>query len=172
MRAPIVLLLALLGAPAPAQAADRIAAGSVVRLASADTVEVHDAIGSSRLVRLAGITVPEPSQPRGVQAFLRLRQMLLQGTAVTIVPTGRQGALQLAALRIAANHCQGPACPHTLNVGLALLTTGLARYQPALARGLSPEARGQYEFAEVEARARRVGLWGQFRGTARRGRRE
>jgi endonuclease YncB( thermonuclease family) len=171
---PLALLLTLIAAMAcaPAFAAERTATGSVVRLVSADTVEVRDHLVSSRVVRLAGILVPEAGEPRGIQVFLRLRQMLRPGTPVTIVPTGRHGGQALAVLRIAGDHCQGRSCPHTLDVGLALLTVGLARYQPTLAGGLSREARGQYEFAEVEARARRSGLWAGYSGAGRRGRRE
>ncbi|HPL68527.1 MAG TPA: thermonuclease family protein, partial [Smithellaceae bacterium] len=52
-----------------------------------------------------------------------------------------------------------PACPKTLDVGLAQLTVGLAWWYQKYAKEQSPEDAGQYEFAEHEARAKHVGLW-------------
>jgi endonuclease YncB( thermonuclease family) len=52
-----------------------------------------------------------------------------------------------------------PAGPKTLDAGLAMLTLGMAWWYRAYADEQTPQARGQYEFAETEARARRVGLW-------------
>lgn len=49
--------------------------------------------------------------------------------------------------------------PKTLDAGLAMVTQGMAWWYRAYAREQTPEERGQYEFAEQEARARRAGLW-------------
>ncbi|MBE1023825.1 hypothetical protein IH762_28140, partial [Escherichia coli] len=43
--------------------------------------------------------------------------------------------------------------------GLALLTIGLASWRDAPDSGQTAEARGQYRFAEEEARARKAGQW-------------
>jgi endonuclease YncB( thermonuclease family) len=50
-------------------------------------------------------------------------------------------------------------CPKTLNVGLAQLTVGLAWHCTKYDHEQDPQQRGQYEFAEREARAKRAGLW-------------
>jgi endonuclease YncB( thermonuclease family) len=42
---------------------------------------------------------------------------------------------------------------------MAQLTVGLARHYKKYAHEQEPEQRGQYAFAEEEARAKRVGLW-------------
>lgn len=55
--------------------------------------------------------------------------------------------------------CQHPACPRTLDVGLAQLTLGLAWHYKRYAPEQSEEDRERYAFAEKEARARRAGLW-------------
>jgi endonuclease YncB( thermonuclease family) len=56
--------------------------------------------------------------------------------------------------------CAGkPDCPKTLDAGMAQLTQGLAWHDEKYAGEQDPQQRGQYEFAEEEARARRVGLW-------------
>jgi len=52
-----------------------------------------------------------------------------------------------------------PTAPWTLDAGLAMVTQGMAWWYRAYAPEQTPEARGQYEFAEAEAKARRVGLW-------------
>ncbi|MDY7695861.1 hypothetical protein TX452_07500, partial [Pseudomonas aeruginosa] len=41
-----------------------------------------------------------------------------------------------------------------------LLTIGLASWRDAPDSGQTAEARGQYRFAEEEARARKAGQWG------------
>jgi endonuclease YncB( thermonuclease family) len=49
--------------------------------------------------------------------------------------------------------------PLTLDAGLAMVAQGMAKWYRAYAREQTPEARGQHEFAESEARAKRAGLW-------------
>ncbi len=56
--------------------------------------------------------------------------------------------------------CRGRSdCPKTLDAGLAQLTVGLAWHYRQYAHEQDPQQRGQYEFAEIEARAKRAGLW-------------
>ena len=55
--------------------------------------------------------------------------------------------------------CQASDCPKTLDSGMALLTMGLAWHYKKYEKEQPEEERGQYSFAEVEARAKRVGLW-------------
>lgn len=52
-----------------------------------------------------------------------------------------------------------PRGPKTLDTGLAMVTLGMAWWYRAYSREQTAEERGQYEFAEVEAKAKRVGLW-------------
>jgi len=47
----------------------------------------------------------------------------------------------------------------TLDVGLAQVTTGMAWWYRKYANEQSPEDQGRYEFAEQEAKAKKVGLW-------------
>jgi endonuclease YncB( thermonuclease family) len=47
----------------------------------------------------------------------------------------------------------------TLDAGLAMVTQGMAWWYRAYAREQTSKARGQYERAEAEARAKRMGLW-------------
>jgi len=50
-------------------------------------------------------------------------------------------------------------CPKTLDAGMAQLTVGLAWHYKKYANEQDPQQRGQYAFAEEEARAKRAGLW-------------
>jgi endonuclease YncB( thermonuclease family) len=52
-----------------------------------------------------------------------------------------------------------PTCGKTLDVGLAQVTTGMAWWYRKYANEQSAEDQGRYEFAEQEAKAKRVGLW-------------
>ena len=47
----------------------------------------------------------------------------------------------------------------TLDVGLYQLTVGMAWWYRHYAKEQSPEQRGQYEFAEFEAKAKKEGSW-------------
>ncbi|MCY1244272.1 hypothetical protein D9M72_573370 [compost metagenome] len=47
----------------------------------------------------------------------------------------------------------------TVDAGLAMITLGMAWWYRDYAREQTLQARGQYELAEAEAKAKRVGLW-------------
>ena len=47
----------------------------------------------------------------------------------------------------------------TLDAGMYQLTVGMAWWYRQYAKEQTPKQRGQYEFAEVEAKAKGVGLW-------------
>ena len=61
-------------------------------------------------------------------------------------------------VRVQPSDC--PTCPMTLDAGQAQLASGMAWWYRKYAKDQSPKDRGRYEFEEQEARARRVGLWG------------
>ena len=52
-----------------------------------------------------------------------------------------------------------PTCDRTLDVGLAQITSGMAWWFRRYAHEQSHENQGRYEFAEQEAKAKKVGLW-------------
>ncbi|MFU7349230.1 thermonuclease family protein [Pseudomonas paraeruginosa] len=108
-------------------------------------------------VRLNAIELPA-AQPWRQRARQALEGMLL-GKPATIREQGRDARFRiLGAAWVTPADC--PACGHTLDAGLALLTIGLASWRDAPDSGQTPEARGQYQFAEEEARAREAGQWG------------
>jgi endonuclease YncB( thermonuclease family) len=108
-------------------------------------------------VRLAGIDAPEKGQPFGERAK----------QAMSDLTFGRQARLECHKTdrygRSVCNVWVAPASatsgPLTLDAGLAMVTAGMAWWYRAYSSEQTPDARGQYEFAETEARARRAGLW-------------
>jgi endonuclease YncB( thermonuclease family) len=60
---------------------------------------------------------------------------------------------------VASPDCQTAPCPKTRNAGLGLVTSGLAWHFKRYAHEQPKEDRERYAFAEVEARAKRAGLW-------------
>lgn len=108
-------------------------------------------------IQLDAVELPaaEPWRRRAREA---LEDMLL-GKPATIREQGRDARFRiLGAAWVTPADC--PTCGHTLDAGLALLTIGLASWRDAPDSGQTAEARGQYRFAEEEARARKAGQWG------------
>ena len=68
-------------------------------------------------------------------------------------------AARQAKAKCDSNTSAGPTCGYTLDAGLYQLTVEMAWHFTRYVKEQTPEQRGQYQFAEVEARAKRVGLW-------------
>lgn len=108
-------------------------------------------------VRLSAIDAPERKQAFGNRA----RQ------ALSDIAFGKQADLHCTKKdRYKRNVCKvmvapasNPEGPKTLDAGLAMVTVGMAWWYKAYSREQTPEERGQYEFAEFEAKAKRAGLW-------------
>ena len=151
----IVLLLA-----APATSAE-ILQGRVVRIADGDTLTVLDADQVQHRVRLAGIDAPERAPSFGERSKQNLAR-LVAGKPVEVCwhKRDRYGRVVGQVWVVSPDaRCQGAGCPKTLDAGLAQVTVGLAWHYKRYAGEQSEEDRERYSFAEVEARARRAGLW-------------
>lgn len=108
-------------------------------------------------VRLAGIDAPEKAQPYGARAKQALSDIAYMKQArLECVKTDRYRR-QVCNVWVAP--ASAPDGPQTLDAGLAMVTQGMAWWYRAYSREQTPQARGQYEFAEQEARAKRAGLW-------------
>ncbi|MDP9911178.1 endonuclease YncB(thermonuclease family) [Variovorax boronicumulans] len=140
----------------------------VVSIHSGDTLTARcgDAASASawRRVRLQGIEAPKPGQPFAEQARQKMHDMVRLKPADVDCDAPTSHARERIC-RVMVTPDSAPNGPRTLDAGLALLTVGLARWQPAQAQRLSPQERGQYEFAEEEAKAKRAGLWKDARPT-------
>ena len=135
--------------------------GRVVRIADGDTLTVLTDGQNQIKVRLAGIDAPERAQPFGERSRQNLAR-LVAGRAVEIRwhKRDRYGRVVGQVWVVSPDaRCQGAGCPKTLDAGLAQLTVGLAWHYKKYAGEQSEEDRERYSFAEVEARARKAGLW-------------
>lgn len=133
----------------------------VIAVSDGDTLRArcggHAGKQDAVTVRLAAIDAPEHGQPYGRRARQALRAMVQhQDVRLECVDTDRY-ARQVCSVWVAPE--SAPDGPKTLDAGLALLTVGLAWWNPAYAWEQTPQQRGQYEFAQTEARAKHAGLW-------------
>ncbi|AVQ81632.1 thermonuclease family protein [Variovorax sp. PMC12] len=108
-------------------------------------------------VRFNGIDAPEKKQPFGERAKQALSDLVYMKEAALDCPkTDRYGR---SVCRVMVAPASAPSGPKTLDAGLAMITVGMAWWYRTYAREQTPQERGQYEFAETEARAKRAGLW-------------
>ena len=136
--------------------------GRAVSVESGDTLTVLDPDGAPHRVRLAGIEAPVWGRPGAHRSKDSLSSLALdQPVRVEwFVRDARQRMLGRLWVASPDAPCRGkPDCPMTLDAGLAQLTRGRARWSAAHDGERSDEIRGQYEFAEREARAKKAGIW-------------
>ena len=152
MRMLLVLALAI---PLAALADDF--AGRVVGVTNGDMITVVDSARGSHQIKLIGVDAPESDQP-----FARISRKhlsdLVFGKDVTVewLTRDRYGHI-LGKVMVQPRGC--PACRQTRDAGLAQLEAGLAWWYREYRREQSLEDQGRYEFAEFDARTRRIGLW-------------
>ena len=108
-------------------------------------------------VRLSGIDAPEKRQPYGERARQALAAFVFQRWVRLDCPKTDRYGRSICSVWVAPN--SAPDGPKTLDAGLAMVTQGMAWWYRTYALDQAPQARGQYGFAEQEARAKRVGLW-------------
>lgn len=150
-----LLVLCLLLASAPLRA-DTLA-GRVIAVADGDTITIRDGGRNRHRVWLAGIDAPKSKQPFA-QASKQHLSNLVSGKDVSIAWSSRDryGRL-IGKVTLAAPDC--PGCAPTLDAGLVQLEAGMAWWDRDYRRQQSLEDQGRYEYAEFDARMKRVGLW-------------
>ncbi|MFT5448250.1 MAG: endonuclease YncB(thermonuclease family) [Gammaproteobacteria bacterium] len=134
--------------------------GKVVKVADSDTITILVGTEQHR-IRLQGIDAPERKQPYG-KASGRSLSALVAGKQVRVEydKRDRDGRIiGVVWLRSPDTRCNAEPCPMTLDAGMYQLTVGMAWWYRHYAKEQTPEQRGQYEFAEFEAKAKKVGLW-------------
>ena len=148
---PAMLLMVGIGASA------ETLTGRVVGVADGDTITVLDANREQHKIRLGGIDAPEKAQPFGQRSKENLSRLVFDRDVR--VEWEKRDKYKRIVGTVWVQPVSCPTCPKTLDAGLAQLTVGLAWWYRKYAKEQSPEAAGRYEFAEQEARAKRVGLW-------------
>ena len=133
--------------------------GHVTGIVDGDTLMVDVPNRGQLRVRLAWIDAPDRLQEHGEASRSGLNA-LAAGQGVRVETVAEAKGLQVAVVWVKAPDapCRDAGCPKTLDLGLAQVARGLA-WHDRRPLGQSPQAKGQYEHAEFEAKIRRVGLW-------------
>lgn len=153
-----LLLSALLSIPLLAAAETRTCL--VVGVSDGDTLTARCGVPGSYeqiKVRFNGIDAPEKKQPFGERSKQAMSDLVyMKDVELDCFKTDRYGR---SVCKVMVAPASAPAGPKTLDAGLAMITVGMAWWYRAYSREQTPQERGQYEFAETEARAKRAGLW-------------
>lgn len=108
-------------------------------------------------VRLNGIDAPEKKQPFGERAKQAMSDLVyMKDVDLDCFKTDRY---RRSVCKVMVAPASAPDGPLTLDAGLAMVTIGMAWWYRAYSREQTPQERGQYEFAEAEAKAKHAGLW-------------
>ncbi|RRH80817.1 nuclease [Variovorax beijingensis] len=154
-----LLLAGLLSLPALAQAAEPRTC-LVVGVSDGDTITARcGAAGNYEQikVRFNGIDAPEKRQPFGQRAKEVLSDLVYMKEVALDCPKSDRYGRSVCKVMVAP--ASAPRGPKTLDAGLAMVTLGMAWWYRTYAREQTPQERGQYELAEVEAKAKHAGLW-------------
>lgn len=131
--------------------------GKVVHVHDGDTVTLEDAQGQRHQVRLATIDAPEIGQAFGQASRKHLSHMAIGRQArVTDLRTDVHGR-KLGKLMLRPPQCAK--CDFTRDAGLAQLEAGFAWWYREFKQEQTLSDQGYYEYAEFDAKSRRMGLW-------------
>ena len=131
--------------------------GRVVGVADGDTITLLDADGEQHKIRLQGIDAPEKAQPYGQRSKENLSRLVFNKN-VRVEWEKRDKYIRIVG-KVMVQPTDCSTCSMTLDAGHAQITVGLAWWYRKYAKEQPPQDRGQYEFSEQEAKAKRVGLW-------------
>ena len=112
-------------------------------------------------VRIGPIDAPEHGQAYGARAKQALSRLAYRKEVR--LNCYKQDRYQRQVCNVWVAPPDSPGSAKTLDVGLALVTQGMAWWYRHYAAEQTPQARAQYRFAEQEARAKRAGLWADAR---------
>ena len=133
--------------------------GRVVGVTDGDTITVLDADRQQHKIRLGGIDAPEKAQPFGQRSRRICRGWCSTRRCGSIGPsaTDTSGIVRtvwVLTLRL-------PDLPDDARCRSFVDYRGLAWWYRKYANEQPSQDRGQYEFSEQEAKAKRVGLWSE-----------
>jgi endonuclease YncB( thermonuclease family) len=148
----LVLLVALF--PVSLQATEYI--GKVVSVTDGDTIVIL-VNNTQHKIRLTGVDAPESGQPYGTAARQHLSDLVF-GKEVRVESDQLDGYGRVLG-KVWAQSPDCPSCGKNLDANLGMLTVGLAWWYRYYKSEQSEKDQGRYEFAEYEAKAKRVGLW-------------
>lgn len=133
--------------------------GRVVSVSDGDTITVLDADHQQYKIRLSGIDAPEKAQPFGQRSKENLSGLVF-GRDVTVEwrKKDRYGRT-VGKVMVAEPACRESTCLKTVDACHAQIVAGMAWWYRQYAREQEPGDANRYEQSELDARARRIGLW-------------
>lgn len=127
----------------------QIYTGKVISVSDGDTIRVVDKHGRTHKIRLAYVDAPESSQAYGKEAQRILKNWVLNERVTVYIVDIDQYQREVAQIT------QG-----NENINFKLIQNGhVWHYRSIAARKQSPDEFRQYEYAESEAKKKRIGLW-------------
>ena len=133
--------------------------GRVVSVSDGDTITVLDADHQQHKIRLSGIDAPEKAQPFGQRSKENLSRLIFgRDVAVEWRKKDRYGRT-VGKVMVAEPACREAACPKILDACHAQIIAGMAWWYRQYAKEQESGDANRYEQSELEARARRIGLW-------------
>lgn len=132
-------------------------AGRVSGIDDGATLIVMDNARVAHKIRLAAIDAPESTQPFSKESKQHLSALVL-GKEVKVEWSQRDRYGRIVG-KLTSQTPPCATCPKTLDAGLAQLEAGLAWWDRDYRREQSLADQGYYEYAEFDAKARRIGLW-------------
>ena len=136
--------------------------GKVVKVADGDTVTIVDNSGEKHRIRLTGIDAPEKNQPHG-DASTQGLVALVSGKTVTIEYEKRDRYKRIVGKvlvdPLGEVFCMALDCVKKIDAGLKQIKSGLAWHYKYYQMEQSEEDRRLYSEAELEAKARQIGIW-------------
>lgn len=153
LRHSLALSLLLLAGPI---LADTIA-GRVSDVSDGATLIVVDNAMVRHKIRLAAIDAPDIRQPYGKESKQHLSNLVLDKEVK--VEWSKQDHYGRIVGKLILQTPPCATCPKTLDAGLAQLEAGLAWWDKETRRQQTLSDQGYYEYAEFDAKSRRIGLW-------------
>jgi endonuclease YncB( thermonuclease family) len=123
-------------------------AGEVVEVRDGDTLIVKAKDKNLYEIRLQGIDAPENGQPFTTEARAALSNMVLDKNVLVLIQK-----------KDALGRYVGAVYRKGVDVGLAMISSGMAWHYKVFANEQTAKDRQAYSAAEEEARSRSIGLW-------------
>lgn len=131
--------------------------GKVVHVTDGDTITVVDENRTRHTIRLATIDAPESGQAYGKASRQHLSSLVM-GHQVK-VQSSRHDQYGREVGKVLLQHAQCSSCGFTRDVGLAQIEAGYAWWYRDFKHEQTLSDQGYYEYAEFDAKSRRIGLW-------------
>lgn len=122
--------------------------GVVVGISDGDTVTVLDNNRQQHKIRLSGIDAPESNQPFGQKSKSNLSALIFNREVIAECSKTDKYRREICKILVEG-----------IDANLEQVKAGMAWWYRQYSKEQSPKDREDYEVAEFNAKARRVGLW-------------